>query len=378
MQNKLDIVAKTFQGLENILFEEIKQLGVAHPEKRTRSVRFKGDWELVYKANIFLSTAVKILVRLGSAEVKNASELYNAIKKINWANYITLHQTFAIETIGYTPFFKNTMFINQKAKDAIADQFREKYNKRPSIDKEKPDLPITLQFNKSKLNIYLNTSGEPLFKRGYKTEKTVKAPLNEIIAAAIIRISKWDKKTPLIDPMCGSGTIPIEAALFAYNLPPNFYRSDFAFINWKNFDLNLWTQIRDNIKISNFQEKKIIFASDIDSEAIRIAKQNIAKFKFTKYIEIEKKDFFDLKPKCENATIIFNPPYGKRLNLKDRNAFYKAIGNKIKRDLVNYNVWIYTMEGSGIENIGLKPLKKINIYNANIKAFFYNFKYEKK
>jgi len=382
MQNELEIVAKTFQGLEEILKDEVKQLGIPYPEKRTRSVKFKGDWSTVYKANLHLRTAVKVLVKVGSANVTNAEQLYKAIQKINWSKYISLHKTFAIETIGYTPHFKNTMFINQKAKDAIADQFRDKYDKRPSISKENPDLPITLQFNKNKMNIYLNTSGAPLFKRGYKKEKNIKAPLNEILAAAIIKISKWDKNTPLIDPMCGSGTIPIEAALYAYNIPSNFYRMDFAFKNWKNFDIDLWTSIRDELSFKTFNErkdKKIIFGSDISPEAIGIAKQNASSYyNLARYINFSVKDFFDLKPEFEKATVIFNPPYGVRLNIKDRSTFYKAIGNKIKKDLVNYDVWIYTMEDSGIKNIGLKPLEIVNIDNANLKAFLYHFKYEGK
>ncbi len=382
MQSELEIVAKTFQGLEEILKDEVKQLGIPNPEKRTRSVKFKGDWKTVYKANLHLRTAVKILVKVGTANVTTPEQLYKAVKRVNWSHYISLHQTFAIETIGYTPFFKNTMFINQKAKDAIADQFREKYNRRPSVEKDNPDLPVTLQFNKSKMNIYLNTSGEPLFKRGYKKEKTVKAPLNEILAAAIIKISGWDKNTPLIDPMCGSGTIPIEAALYAYNIPPNFYRMDFAFKNWKNFDMDLWTSIRDELTFRTFNErkdKKIIYGSDISEEAINIAKQNASSYyNLARYIDFKVEDFFDLKPGFDKATVIFNPPYGIRLNVKDRNTFYKAIGNKIKKDLVNYDVWIYTMEDSGIKNIGLKPLNKINLDNANLKAFLYHFKHEGK
>ncbi len=382
MQNEFEIVAKTFQGLEDILRNEVKQLGITKVEKRTRSVKFKGDWKTVYKANLHLRTAVKILVKIGRAQVTNANQLYNAVKKINWSRYISLHQTFSIETIGYTPFFKNTMFINQKAKDAIADQFREKYNLRPSIEKHNPDLPITLQFNKAKMNIYLNTSGAPLFKRGYKKERTVKAPLNEILAAAILQISKWDKNSPLIDPMCGSGTIPIEAALYAYNIPSNFYRIDFAFKNWKNFDMDLWTSIRDELSFRTFNErkdKKIIYGSDISEEAVVIAQQNASSYyNLARYIDFKVADFFDLKPEFDKATVIFNPPYGIRLSIKDRNTFYRAIGNKIKKDLVNYDVWIYTMEDSGIKNIGLKPLDKINLDNANLKAFLYHFKYEGK
>jgi putative N6-adenine-specific DNA methylase len=377
MQDKFEIVVKTFSGLENLLYEEIVGLGFEKPEKQRRGVKFVGSWEDVYKANLHLRTAVNVLVLLGKAKVKNKEDLYNAVKKINWSKYISLHQTFAIETIGYTPYFRNSMFINQRAKDAIADQFIEKYNKRPNVSRTEPDLPITLHFNKEKMKIFLNTSGEPLFKRGYK-KKTVKAPLNEILAAAIIKLSGWDKNSYLIDPMCGSGTIPIEAALIAYNIPPNFYREAFAFKNWKNFDIDTWTSVRDQVVFRTFNERveeRFIYGFDIDNEAVEIAQNNSKSFYYlSKLVKFKKQDFFEWKPEFDKGTVIFNPPYNKRLKLADRKLFYKAIGNKIKSDLVNYDVWIYTTEDSGIEAIGLKPLSKINIDNAKLNTFLYHFK----
>ena len=377
MQEKFEIVAKTFSGLEDILLEEVKELGFEIPEKRQRGVKFTGDWEMVYSANLHLRTAINVLVLVGSYKVKNKDDLYSAVKKINWSKYISLNQTIAINTIGYTPYFKNTMFINQRAKDAIADRFMEKYNKRPDVEKENPDLPVTLHFNKEKMKIFLNTSGSPLFKRGYK-KNTVKAPLNELLAAAILKISGWDKESLLVDPMCGSGTIPIEAVMYAYDIPPNFYREDFAFKNWKTFDLSLWTSVKDKVAMKYFnhrRDKKIVYGFDIDEAAINIAKSNArGYFNLDRYIRFEIQDFFEWMPEEETGTIIFNPPYNKRFKLEDRKMFYKAIGNKIKSDLVNYDVWIYTTEDSGIEAIGLKPLSKRNIDNANLKAFLYHFK----
>ena len=378
MQEKFEIVAKTFSGLENVLHEEVVALGFENPEKRKRGVKFEGSWEDVYKANLHLRTAVNVLVLVGKAKVKNKDHLYDAVKKINWSKYITIHQTFAIDTIGYTPFFRNTMFINQRAKDAIADQFMEKYNKRPNVSRTEPDLPVTLHFNKENMKIFLNTSGEPLFKRGYK-KATVKAPLNELLAAAIVKYSGWDRNSYLIDPMCGSGTIPIEAALIAYDIPPNFYREAFAFKNWKTFDLDLWTSVRDKVVFRTFNERvedQLIYGFDIDDDAVEMAKKNSRSFyNLSKLVKFRKQDFFEWKPEFDKATVIFNPPYNKRLKLEDRKLFYKAIGNKIKSDLVNYDVWIYTTEDSGIESIGLKPLSKKNIDNANLTTFLYHFKY---
>ncbi len=379
MQEEFEIVAKTFSGLENVLYEEIMALGFGSPEKRKRGVKFEGSWEDVYKANLHLRTAVNVLVLVGKAKVKNKDHLYDAVKKINWSKYITIHQTFAIDTIGYTPFFRNTMFINQRAKDAIADQFMEKYNKRPNVSRKEPDLPITLHFNKENMKIFLNTSGEPLFKRGYK-KATVKAPLNELLAAAIVKYSGWDKNSYLIDPMCGSGTIPIEAALIAYDIPPNFYREAFAFKNWKTFDLDLWTSVRDKVVFRTFNERveeQLIYGFDIDDDAVEVAKKNSHSFyNLSKLVKFRKQDFFGWKPEFDKATVIFNPPYNKRLKLEDRKLFYKAIGNKIKSDLVNYDVWIYTTEDSGIESIGLKHVLKKNIDNANLTTFLYHFKYK--
>ncbi len=378
MNQQFEIVAKTFPGLEKVLYEEVKQLGFEKSKQTLRNVHFLGDWSTVYKANLFLRTAVKILVKIGGPfTVRNKNDLYNAVKSINWNKYLSLHQTFAIETIGYTNNFKNTMFINQRAKDAIADQFREKYNNRPSIDRKDTDLPIVLHFQKDKMKIYLNSSGKPLFMRGYKKE-TGEAPLNEVIAAGLLLYSKWDKSSPLIDPMCGSGTIPIEASLLAYDIPPNFYRENFAFRNWKNFDNNLWLNVKDSITFKTFNkriDKKIIYAQDINEELIAKAERNaINYFGLDKYIKFKQEDFFEWKPKFERATVIFNPPYGERLKLKEKKLFYKAMGNKIRQDLVNYNVWIYTKEDSGIEGIGIKPINKINIDNAKLKTYLYHFK----
>lgn len=368
---KFKIVAKTFSGLENILFKEIVSLIGGKVEKLNRGILYYGTWEDIYKSNLFLRTALNIMVEITHFDAKNKTQLYNKMKEINWGNYFNVYQTFAIDTIGQSKYFNSKQYIAQVCKDAVADQFREKYDKRPNVFRHNPEIPLVVHMQDEHVAVYFNSSGDSLFKRGYR-QQTDEAPLNEVLAAGIILLSEWDGTKPFIDPMCGSATIPIEAAFIAEGLPSNFFRNQYAFMNLKNYDRNLWLKIRDSFCSKSLSGKKII-GSDINENSIEIAKENVRAAKLERHLKLQVQDFFNLKPNFDSGTIIFNPPYNKRLTLEDSQLFYKEIGNNLKRNFVGFDVWIYTSDDSGIKFLGLHPNKKVELNNAAIKAKLYHY-----
>ncbi len=371
--SKYKIVVKTFSGLESVLYEEVVALFGGKIEKLNRGILFYGDLEAVYKANLMLRTAVKVLVQIVEFTANNKEKLYAESKKIDWGKYFTVYQSFAIEGIGQSKYFNSRQFVSLVLKDAIADQFREKYSHRPNVAKQNPEIPIVVHLQDEKVSIYLNASGDSLFKRGYR-KSSVEAPLNEVLASGILKLSGWDGKQLLIDPMCGSGTIPIEAAYLAVGIPPNFQRNSFAFMNWRNFDKDLWVAVRDSVKqITDISRKSYIKGYDIKDDAIANAKDNLLFAGIQRIVSFEKKNFFELKPPAESGTLIFNPPYNKRIKLDDSKQFYKNIGNHLKKYFTGFDVWIYSADESGIKFIGLHPDKKITLDNAKIKAKLYHY-----
>ncbi|MCD6366526.1 MAG: hypothetical protein J7L46_03190 [Bacteroidales bacterium] len=367
------IVVKTFSGLETVLFKEIISLFDGKAEKLNRGVLFYGTLEDVYRANLMLRTAVKVLVQIAEFDVKDKTELYNNAKKIDWGRYFTVYQSFAIDGIGQSKYFNSLQYVSLVIKDAVADRFREKYSRRPNVAKNSPEIPIVAHLQDEKVSIYLNASGESLFKRGYR-QSSVEAPLNEVLAAGILQLSEWDGKQVLIDPMCGSGTIPIEAAFLATGIPPNFQRNAFAFMNWRNFEKNLWLSARDSVKlVTDIPRKPYVFGHDIKAYAIENAKENLLLSGVQRIINFSEHDFFSFIPPAENGVLIFNPPYNKRLKLDDNKLFYKSIGDHLKKHFVGYDVWIYSADESGIKFLGLHPDKKIALDNAKIKAKLYHY-----
>jgi len=371
--DKYKIVVKTFSGLESVLFEEVVALFGGKVEKLNRGVLFYGDLEAVYKANLMLRTAVKVLVQIVEFKATDKSMLYAEAKKIDWGRYFTVYQSFAIEGIGQSKYFNSRQFVSLVVKDAIADQFREKYAHRPNVAKQNPEIPVVVHLQDEKVEIYLNASGDSLFKRGYR-KSSVEAPLNEVLAAGILKLSGWNGKQLLMDPMCGSGTIPIEAAYLSAGVPPNFQRNTFAFMNWRNFDSDLWVNVRDSVKpVTDLPRKPFIFGYDIKANAIDSAMDNLSFAGVQRIVTFEKKDFFELKPSAENGVLIFNPPYNKRIKLNDSKHFYKSIGNHLKKHFTGFDVWIYSADESGIKYLGLHPDQKITLNNAKIKAKLYHY-----
>ncbi len=369
--DNFELIAKTFKGLENVLADEIMALGAHEVTKLNRAVSFKGDKALMYKANLWLRTALKILKPINKFKAKNEIDLYKGISQINWNNYFNVDDTLSIQTIVNSSYFNHSQYVALKAKDAIVDQFRNYYGKRPSIDTENPTVLINIHINEDDCDVSIDSSGESLHKRGYRINSTI-APLNEVLAAGLILLSGWDKKCNFLDPMCGSGTIPIEATLLAYNIPPGIFRKNFGFEKWKDFDSDLLEKIyNDDSKENKYQNQ--ITGSDVSSGAIRIAIENAKNASISNKITFKVESFESIINTEQPGIIIFNPPYGERIKKNNIDAFYEMIGNQLKKRFVGHEVWILCGNKDAQEHIGLHPSKKFNLLNGNIESKFQQF-----
>lgn len=366
------MIAQTFAGLEDVLARELLKLGASKIQAERRAVSFYGDKGFMYKANFCSRTAIRILKPIAKFKCPNEDTLYEGIKKIDWFDYLGVEDTFVIDCVCFNSTINHSHFASLKAKDAIADKFREKKNARPSIDKFKPNLKVFIHISNNFCNVSLDSSGDQLFKRGYRI-KTNEAPINEILAAGMVMISGWDLRSNFIDPMCGSGTIPIEAALYAGNIPGGYYRSGFGFQKWKDFDENLWDKIVDSSLNKILEYDHEILASDISSLSIDITNTNLKNAKLHKDVLVMKKAFHELEPSSGRATVIFNPPYDERLKLQDAISFYKMIGDTLKEKYKDQNVWVLTPENEASKYIGLHIEKKIKLFNGAIECNFTNF-----
>ncbi len=373
-EGKFSLVVKTFKGLEDVLFGELEELGATDIKKGNRMVEFIGDKTMMYKANFHLRTALRVLKPIAEFEVANESELYKSIQTIDWSEYFDLKNTFAVDSVVNSKEFSHSKYVALKVKDAIVDQFREKYEKRPYVDTEDPDVRISIHISNTSCTVSLDSSGESLHKRGYRT-KTNKAPLNEVLAAGMILMSGWDKKCTFIDPMCGSGTLLIEAAMIANNIPPGIYKQKFGFETWKDFDNELLEQIYEEENEENDSDVKIIGA-DISEIAIRMAKENIANASLKRKIELHIKpieNFDPIKVKGENGILITNPPYGERITKNEINSFYKVLGDIFKNRFKGFEAWLLSSNLDAIKNIGLKPSKKQILFNGALACKFLNY-----
>lgn len=362
------MVAKTFAGLEDLLANELSALGAKNITKLIRAVSFEGDKAMMYRANYYLRTALCVLKPIADFNAKDEDTYYKEIGRINWDEYMNLNETLAVYVTTNSNIFTHSQYAAQKAKDAIVDQFRRRTGKRPNVDTDNPDLRIEIHIAQTHVTVLLNSSGEPLYKRGYR-QASVKAPINEVLAAGMIMLSGWNAKSDFLDPMCGSGTLLIEAAMIAYGIAPGTFRSQFAFEKWKDFDADLLADIADNTpEVPDF--KYTISGSDINPGAVKAAEMNIKSAFLSKKINVQLKNFFDLRPTAAAGTIITNPPYGERLQPNDLQIFYQKIGDKLKSDFTGYEAWII---GSNIEVmnfIGLRPEKKIKLYNGALQCSF--------
>lgn len=370
-RKEFELVAKTFKGLETVLAGELTALGAKDVKVLNRAVSFVGDKALMYKANLWLRTALKILKPIKEFKARNEVELYKGIAQIDWEEYFGVDDTLSINTVVASPYFNHSQFVALKAKDAIVDQFRSKFNKRPSIDTESPTILLNIHLTEDDCSVSIDSSGESLHKRGYRLNSTI-APINEVLAAGMIMLTGWEGNSNFLDPMCGSGTLPIEAALIAYNIPPGIFRKEFGFEKWKDFDADLFESIYNDDENSR-EFKHAIVGADISAGAIRIASENVKNAFLTNKIELMVKSFESSLPSDEGGLVIMNPPYGERIKKNNIQEFYQSIGNVLKRNFAGFDVWILSGNKDALEYIGLHPSKKITLYNGAIECKFQKF-----
>jgi putative N6-adenine-specific DNA methylase len=357
-------------GLEDILVEELKQLGAQNIKPMNRAVSFMGDKGFMYKANLNLRTALRILKPIAHFQAHDEKELYKKLCEIDWTNIFDLNATFATHATTHSEVFTHSKYASLVMKDAIADTFRKIFDKRPNVDPEMPDVSINLHIAKHTCTVSLDSSGDSLHKRGYKSD-AVTAPINEVLAAGLILLSDWNKTSDFHDPMCGSGTILIEAALIAYNIPANIFREQFSFEGWKDFDKELWETIKEASldKERNYNGK--ITGSDNFQKAVRITRKNIENALMHENIKVTNSDFFETEIN-RGTFVIFNPPYGERIDL-GVNDFYEKVGTTLKHNYIECIIWLISSDIENMKLIGLRPSRKIKVMNGEFECSFRKF-----
>lgn len=361
------MLAKTFAGLEEVLKTELEEIGASNVEVVVRGVKFTGGKDILYKANFCCRTALRVLLNIGEFTIKNQNDLYQSVYDIPWENYFDVTQTFAINSTVNSDSFNNSMFVSLKAKDAIVDRFRSKLNKRPSVNTENPDFKINVHASSDTLTISLDSSGESLHKRGYRVGQN-EASMSEVLAAGILKIAGWKGETDFYDTMCGSGTIPIEAALIARNIQPGMFRQEFAFETWKDFDAELFEEIYNADYEKPFEYN--IYASDISSISLTVAKKNAKSAGVLKSIQFKEQDFAAFEPESNTGLLIINPPYGERMNERKVEPLYEMIGNQLKQKFAGIQAWVFSSSEDGFKNIGLRPSRRIPLYNGPLECSF--------
>lgn len=366
-EGDFEMKATTFHGLEDVLVNELLKLGAKNIEPFKRGVAFTGDKGFMYKANLCLRTALKVLVPLFSFHADNEHELYDNIKKFEWEKLLDADDTIAINATVNSEIFNHSLYVSQKTKDAICDRFVDKFSVRPDVDLDKPTIRIYVHIFKNFVNVSLDSSGDSLFKRGYRVDIDT-APVKEVLAAGMVLLSNWQPHLPLIDGMCGSGTLGIEAALYANNIPPGVFREEFGFMKWRDYDKELWDTIYTSSINRIKDDMPNIISSDIEIVPLEMAKRNGAVAKVDDVIQYEHISFFDLMPTKPHGTILLNPPYDERIKMEDTNAFYKQIGDKLKKDFGGWTCWIITSNMEAMKCIGLHPSKKMTLFNASLEC----------
>ena len=365
---EFEMIAKTFMGLEDILAQELMELGANNVEKGRRMVSFTGDKALMYRANFALRTAIRILKPIRHFRAKSADQVYDNIKEIDWSEYIGEGKTFTVDSVVYSDEFSNSRFVTYKVKDAIVDQFRERTGKRPNISVADADVRLNIHIAEDRATVSLDSSGESLHRRGYRQE-AVEAPLNEVLAAGMIMMTGWTGETDFIDPMCGSGTLAIEAALIARNIAPGVFRKKYAFEKWPDFDAELFDDIyNDDSREREFEHH--IYGYDIDFKAVNMSKLNVKAAGLSSDITIEQQDFKDFRGHDGKAIIVTNPPYGERISTPNLLETYRMIGERLKHAFKEGDAWILSYREECFQQIGLKPSVKIPLYNGSLECEF--------
>ena len=368
MSEQFEMIAKTFQGLEEILAEELTTLGANDIQIGRRMVSFTGDKRMMYKANFCLRTAIRILKPIKNFTAKDADEVYNQIQAIPWEEYLDVNKTFAIDPVVFSEEFRHSKFVSYKVKDAIVDYFREKTGKRPSVRISNPDVLLNIHIAQTTCTLSLDSSGESLHRRGYRQE-AVEAPLNEVLAAGMILMTGWRGECDLIDPMCGSGTIPVEAALIARNIAPGVFRKGFAFEKWVDFDSEMFDEIyNDDSQEREFTHK--IYGYDNSPKANEIATHNIKAAGVSKDVTLKLQPFQQFEQPQEKSIIVMNPPYGERISTNDLLGLYQMIGERLKHAFVGNEAWVLSYREECFDQIGLKASQKVPLFNGPLECEF--------
>ncbi len=371
-ENRIDMIAKTFEGLEEVLAKELSDLGAEDIGLLKRGIEFKGDKKLLYKANYSCRTALRILVPVARFKAAGETMLYDGVRAIPWEKYLDFSGKFTIDSvISYSPF-SHSGFVSLKSKDAIVDRFRDKFGKRPSVDNVDPDLRINVHMFKEDCTVSIDSSGSSLHLRGYRKAQT-EAPINEVLAAGLILLSGWDRKMPFVDPMCGSGTLLIEAALMAGKVPSGYYRPLFGFERWKDFDRKLWEIVKRECEEEIIEPGTPIRGYDWDEKAIKACLTNIEEAGVENFVQVEKADFKTSKPPFPIGFMLTNPPYGERIKVDDIRQFYKDLGDVLKQNYAGYTAWLLGSDLEALKFIGLRPSRKIRVMNGPLECRLVKF-----
>lgn len=362
------MVAKTLFGLEEILALELKTLGAQSVKIGVRNVQFVGDTGFMYKANLCLRTALRILKPIHRRNISEINEVYQAMYGIQWEDIMSENSTFAIRATVMTSNSQNSMYVAQKAKDGLVDRFRNHVGSRPNVDKDFPDFSIHLYVTDKIVEISLDSSGASLHQRGYRSATNI-APINEVLAAGILMLSGWRGDSDFLDPMCGSGTLLIEAAMIACNIPPNLNRKEFAFQKWSDWDNDLYEKIEESALNKTRTFSYNITGYDKAPSAIRKAAQNISNANLEDFIKIDREDFFRTEKLDSEKSlhILFNPPYGERLPI-DVDVFYRRIGDKLKQSYSGSQAWFITANMEALKFVGLRPSRRIKLFNGKLES----------
>ncbi len=368
----MKIIITTLEGLEEVCAKEVADLDLQNVQVLRRGVSCNGNWAQLYKCNYLLRTAIRVLVPIKEVEVADQDEYYEAIRGINWSNYIKDNQTFAINSVVSGDLFSHSQFATYRAKDAIADRILEEKDSRPNVDTDNPDIVINVYVNNTnQLSIALDSSGRSLHLRGYK-ERSYKAPLNEVFAAGIIKISGWDGSQDFYDPMCGSGTFTTEALMIAAKIPPGRLIKRFSFQNWTEYYPKIWRTVKRSAEAEIVKPECNFFASDLNPYATRDLRKNLQRIPNKENIRIKEKDF--LEAAGENDAMLFlNPPYDKRIRLRDVKEFYRKISDSLKQNWQGSTVWVISGNNQAMKSFGLKHSAKYSLDNGGIPSKLYKF-----
>lgn len=367
----MKMTIKTLHGFEGILAKEIEDLGGKKIEKITRGVKCEGNPAFLYRANIALRTAMKILVPIHTFQAKNEKQLYDRMMEFDWSNFLDVDQTFAIDPVVFSEVFTHSKFVGLKAKDAMVDQFRNKYRRRPSINTENPDVQFNLHCANDFFTMSMDSSGSALNQRGYR-EDGHRAPMNEVLAAGMLLLSGWDKKTPLVDPMCGSGTILVEAAMMAMSMAPNLKRKEFGFRTWPEYSPILFNNVLAEEQSKMRKPQLDITGIDIDDKAVQLARKSLGKIGLRREVRIKTMDFREFKPISEHGMIVTNPPYGERIG-DDILHFYETMGDAFKNNFKGFDAWLISSNKKALRQIGLKDSERTTLFNGKLECDFSHY-----